>query len=241
MLDQPVHELHPHIPYKELSREEDLHLKKQVYYFFPFVRSLYQVLLRDRNLSSSEQVIDPSVITNLKSLAIYYGSALVYGNYDIKQEQRLIEELYKNIGKPPDAVREILESVSENKFNKSDGDLEDYLFGTVPTQEIDTLNLPGGPYYNQDTAGGILNLDQEERFDLVENISKYIAQNKNNLPISIFGNVARGIIDGAALFSGLQQNYIQSNFHFFRASPHAIDDDEPVIIYENPDRVYPVY
>lgn len=95
------------------------------------------------------------------------------------------------------------------------------------------MELPGGPQFNQGTSEGIMHFSQRKRNEIVNSTCEYIQNNRGELPISVFGNVARGILDGAFIFSGLQREHIPSTYHFYRVSSRALDDKEAHILHED--------
>lgn len=228
-LEQPQH-----IPFKELSQPQEQHLRQQIYYFTPFVRSIYQILNNEKGKVTKS--INPEVISNLKMMAIYYAHAFLSGDYDVVKEQKLVDDIYKTLDKSIDELKKELPNSSENAFNKSDGWVEDHLFGSIPVDQVDSLNLPGGPDFSQGSSEGIMHFFQENRNQLIESVCQFLNNNRGNLPISIFGNVARGVLDGAFIHVGLQRKGIPSTYHFYRVSSHAVNDKDAIIINETVDR-----
>lgn len=109
----------PHIHFKELTHQQEQHLRQQIYYFTPFVRGLYHVLVKEK--AEAVKSISPAVLGDLKALTIYYADAFLNGDFDIDAEQKLVDNIYKTIGLPLDAVREKIKITGANAFNKTDG------------------------------------------------------------------------------------------------------------------------
>ncbi|PIY68832.1 hypothetical protein COY90_03800 [Candidatus Roizmanbacteria bacterium CG_4_10_14_0_8_um_filter_39_9] len=231
MNDGHTLEQSPHTPYKELTHQQEQHLRQQIYYFTPFVRGLYQTLVKERTLETKS--VPPLILNDLKALTVYYAKAFLNGDFDMSEEQTLVDDIYRTLDLPVEVVQKKIASLSANAFNKTDGWVTDHLFGSVPVSQVDSLELPGGPQFNQGAGEGIMNLSQRKRNELVNSACEYIAKNRGELPVSAFGNVARGILDGAFIFAGLQSKNIPSSYHFYRVSSKAMDDKEAFVLYED--------
>lgn len=230
MLDPFLTEGAPHLPYRELTREEDGHIGKQMYYFLPFVRQIYECL-RKQESGVSSNPINVEVLNDIKELALYYGSGLVYGDFSLEL-QKLIENIFKNAGLPKEELKRQVLNITHNTFNKDDGNLEKYFFGDLPTDEVFSKDLPGGPLYSMGLGEGIAVFRQKDRFDLVQAFTNFAKADLSLPSISILGNVARGVIDAAALHAGLQRNSVKSEFNLYRASSQAMQDSQPHVINE---------
>lgn len=231
MVDHISHENNRPPPFKELSRQEDHHLKKQAYYFIPFLRQCYSAVRS--NTIDRKSNLNVGVLNEIKNLALYYGAASVYGDFDLRKEQSLINSIFDNSGLNREDFKKIIIGSTLNAFNKTDGYLDEYFFGEKTTEEVYHADLPGAPLYEMGLAEGIAIFDQKDRVDLVEQFSKFIKTNSDQLPISIMGNVARGVLDAAALYAGLQKNNIRSRFNLYRASSQAAGDKTYVVLDED--------
>ena len=114
---------------KELTYDQETYLKMQLYYFLPFVRRYYELL---RISDSVDENFKKESLAHLKDIAHYYAEALIFGQLNIDQEQKKINELFLHIREaynPHEFRKKILEEISENTFNKSDGYIKDYFYG----------------------------------------------------------------------------------------------------------------
>jgi len=75
---------------------------------------------------------------------------------------------------------------------------------------------------------------------VIEKIAYYIEGQVGDRPdlepVSLWGNVARGIYEAAIIYAGLQHAGVESSFHLFRVSPFAFSDKAAVLIGE-PDKM----
>lgn len=207
--------------YIELTPQQEEHLARQIYYFTAFIRSVYQLLLQKKE--GAPVPLSYTLLDHIKQLALYYAKTYLNGDFQLVREQRLIDELNNSIGISPQDLRTLLLSVSENMFNKSDGCVADFVFGSLPAADIHGANIPFADE-KMDAANGIMRLNQKRRNELVSGLCTYITQERLGMPVDIFGNVARGVLDGAFLTIGLQKQNVPVVFHLYRASSQAMRD-----------------
>jgi len=113
-----------------LSTQEENHLKKQLFYFVPFVRQTYE-LMRQENQSTVINPVSTGVIERIKDLALYYGSTQIFGNFKLEKEQNLIENIFTNTGIDVGKFKKRVLSVRSNQNGKNDGCLDEYFFGDI--------------------------------------------------------------------------------------------------------------
>lgn len=76
-----------------------------------------------------------------------------------------------------------------------------------------------------------MRLSSGQRNEVLFSLAKYVATHRKE-PVSVWGNVARGTIEAAAIHSVFERTGISSSFHLFRRSSHAFHDSTPVSIGE---------
>ncbi|MDO8497128.1 MAG: hypothetical protein Q7S61_01130 [bacterium] len=221
-----------HLNSQELTRDQETYLRMQLYYFLPFVRRYYELLRISDNVDEN---FKKESLSHLKDIAHYYAEALIFGQLNIDLEQKKIEELFLHIGKayhPQEFRRKMLEEINENTFNKSDGHLKDYFYGDTSCKELEHSNkLEKYPYMFTQPIG-IISHSQEDRQDILFSLGNYIKQSRNTLNVSIWGNVARGIIEAAGVHTVLERMAVPAELHVYRASPYAMGDKKFVQIAE---------
>jgi hypothetical protein len=140
-----------------------------MFYFLPCIRQIDERIRRQAGHVSSK-LINVKVLNHIKELALYYGSGLVYGDFSLELEQKLIENIFKNTDLPKEELKGQILSITHDTFNKADGNLEKYFFGDLPTDEVFTQDLPGGPFYSMGFGEGIAIFKQSDRFDLIQTL-----------------------------------------------------------------------
>lgn len=215
-------------PTKRLGQRREKYLKKQVYYFYPFLRGYYEVL---RRMDSEENEFKAKSLQQVKGLLTYYANAFVFGEFNIDQEQQHIDNLLTTIYQqiPREELKDRT-SIGSWGGASSDGSTEDYLFGSVTCRELSSLRVPGSPY-SLGTSGGIME-DIWRKCASPFPLAEYIARNRQQNPVSIWGNITRGSIEAAAIHSVLERTGVPSSLHLYRASSHALYDTVAVSVAE---------
>ncbi len=216
---------------KELNQTQRRYLKMQVYYYYPFLRKYYEVL---HNMEQPDQKFTASSIGDLKNLLSYYANAFVFGEFNIDQEQALVDTLFVTINQriSNDELKNQFLYMNESSFLKSDGYTSDYFFGSTSCRELYTKRLPGGPRYSMGVSGGVTEFSPRQNSLRLLSLAKYIARKRKRDAVSIWGNVARGTIEAAAINSVLERTTGNTSFHIFRASTRVFDDQEAISMGE---------
>ena len=217
---------------QELTREQYNYLSKQAYYFFPFLRKYYAILSRS---SAEDEQFQAESMQRMKDIVLYYGGAFALGEFAIDREQSLIDKLNGTIQKryTEDELYNKFLIVGENTVAKSDGETADYIYGTIPCRDLVNIDLPGAPFYSLGLSGGIIENSGNRRKNSVLNaLTSYISEHHADQPVAVWGNVARGSIEAAAIHKKFEQAGIDSSFHLFRASSKAFNDREAFSIAE---------
>lgn len=218
---------------KELNQSQRRYLKMQVYYYYPFLRKYYEVL---HNTAQPDQDFTASSIGDLKGLLSYYANAFVFGEFDIDQEQAHIDTLFATINKriPTEELKAQFQYINDGGFLKSDGYTDDYFFGSISCRELYKRRLPGGPDYSLGISGGVMALSHRQNVGILSPLAKYIAGRRKGDPVSIWGNVARGTVEAAAICSVIERTSGNATLHLFRASTHVFNDQQAFSLGEQP-------
>lgn len=215
-------------PSKKLGQRRENYLKKQIYYFYPFLRGFYQIL---KQMDSIEDELKSKSLQKVKRLLSYYANAFVFGEFNIDQEQGHIDNLFAIIDEriPRKELRDEV-SIGDWGGAQSDGSTEEYLFGSLPCREFSALRVPGAPY-SLGMSGGIME-SVLIRDKLLFPLAGYIARNRKQDQVSIWGNITRGSIEAAAIHTVLERAGVPSSLHLYRASSHASFDTVAVSVAE---------
>jgi len=204
---------------RNLTQKEERYLQRQVYYFFPFLRVAYEFLKREK---ISDQSLVVQSINNLKDLCHYYAGAFVFGEFDLKREQQIIDELFVQMGDAKTELKRKLSELQGNRFNTSDGDPKEYFFGDRSCTDVFNLSEKE---FDMGVGGGLISLKGAERRELLFGLAEYIKKGKKpDEQLAVWGNVARGAIDGAAIDLVLKRMGIPSEFYLYRMSTQAYKD-----------------
>lgn len=215
-------------PPKRLGQRRENYLKKQVYYFYPFLRGYYQTL---KTMDSSEDGFKSTSLQQIKGLLSYYANAFVFGEFNIDQEQDHIDNLFATIDeKIPRKELEDKVLIGNWGGAPSDGSTEDYLFGSMSCREFSSARVPGAPY-SLGMSGGIME-SSKRRNELLFPLASYISRNRKQDPVSIWGNITRGSIEAAAIHTVLERTGVAASLHLYRASSHALYDTVAVSVAE---------
>jgi len=217
------------------SQLEEKYLKRQLYYFTPFVRKLYEAT-RTGLIGNPEA--NPIILGNIKDLSIYYAQAYILGAFNLKKEQANIDNIFQTIDNHLNIdftdLKTKLLSISENRFCATDGELRANFFGQQNCQAL-IKTLPSSTEKIERQVG-FLSLNQEMAKNITTKLTYYIQTEQTNhqslSPVSIWGNVARGIFDAACIYVTLQKAQIDSSYHLFRMSPIAFEDKTAITIAE---------
>lgn len=216
----------------------ELYLNKRMYYLYPLVRRVYTAILDKGGV--------PGIITNFEAvpafekaliqLVKYYiqlSNAMAAPNWDL--EDMYIQELISAISAvlreeesldPIAIIEKKLGHICENTFTKTDGYFENHVFGSISSQEFLTADLPGGNNeFNMGASGGLLAVMEERRAKILSELTEYIQQHSEELPICIWANVTRGIYDAVHIYEALQAAALPVKLRFYRFSSHAVEDE----------------
>ena len=207
---------------RNLTQKEERYLQRQVYYFFPFLRVAYEFLKREK---IGDQSLVVQSINNLKDLCHYYAGAFVFGEFDLKREQQIIDELFVQMGDAKTELKRKLSELQGNRFNTSDGDPKEYFFGDRLCADVFNLSEKSEKEFDMGVGGGLISLEGAKRRELLFGLAEYIKKGKkSDEQLAVWGNVARGAIDGAAIDLVLKRMGIPSEFYLYRMSTQAYED-----------------
>ncbi|PJE63949.1 hypothetical protein COU89_00465 [Candidatus Roizmanbacteria bacterium CG10_big_fil_rev_8_21_14_0_10_45_7] len=213
-----------------MSLEIDEYPHKEVYYFLPLVRKLYALMLQHE----VPEQHNPALINSIKELAQYYAQAFLTDDIVFSQEDQLMTTLMNDLNAAfGHELSNYLSLVHEGQQYKTDGDMDRYVYGSLSAETFARTDISDGRLtYDAGSTGGLLHLKPFQVHDTLSRLATYITEERCNLPVEIWGNVAHGIVDAAAIYQYLQRNNIPTSLHLCRYSPHAFHDTQTHAIEE---------